>query len=26
LREQCEASVPWGMEGDYGASLQPRLA
>jgi hypothetical protein len=25
-REQCESSVPWGMEGDHGASLQPRLA
>ena len=25
-REQCESSVPWGMEGGHGASLQPRLA
>jgi hypothetical protein len=25
-REQWESSVPWGMEGDHGASLQPRLA
>jgi len=25
-RKQCESSVAWGMEGDHGASLQPRLA
>jgi hypothetical protein len=26
LREQCESSVPLGMEGDHGARLQPGFA
>ena len=25
-REQCESSIPWGMEGDHGAGLQPGFA